>query len=56
MKEEMYPHLLNEVYRLINEDIDLSHIKTGKYANNWREKNKKKTDLILRIARILAKC
>lgn len=56
MKDDAFPHLLNEVDRLINGDIDLSHIKTDRYADSWRDKNKRKADIVLRIARILVKC
>lgn len=57
MKDGAFPHLLNEVDRLINGDVVLSHIKAGRYAENWgRDKNRRKTDMILRIARILVKC
>ena len=56
MKSEILPHLLYEAERLLQGDVVLSHIKTGRYADSWRDKNKRKTDMVLRIARILVKC
>lgn len=67
MREEAYTHLLGEVDRLINGEIELpkpsgKHVKScgwdtnGRYADSWRDKNKQKTDMVLRIARILVKC
>jgi hypothetical protein len=56
MKEDIFPHLLNETERLIKENVELSHIKTNRYADSWRDKNVKKLDAALRIARILVKC
>ena len=67
MKDDALPHLLNEADRLINSDVALpnpfsGHVKdcgnetNGRYAENWRNKNKRKTDMILRIARIIVKC
>jgi len=54
MKDAVLPHLLNEVDRLINGDV-LCNL-TCNYANSYRDKSKRKTDVILRIARLLAKC
>jgi hypothetical protein len=67
MREETYPHLLGEADRLVHGDIDLPKASgghgrdfggntNGRYSDNWREKNKHKTDMVLRIARILVKC
>jgi hypothetical protein len=67
MKSDAYPHLLCEAERLLNDDIILpnprsGHVDTcghetnGRYAENWRDKSKRKTDMLLRIARILVKC
>jgi hypothetical protein len=56
MKDSVLPHLFNEADRLIYGDVDLSHIRTSRYADSWRDKNKCKNDIILRIARILVKC
>ena len=56
MIKDVLPHLLGEIERLINGDVDLSHIKSGRYADSWRDKTKRKADMILRIARILVKC
>lgn len=54
MKNNIFPHLLNEVDRLINGDIVCSL--NCRYADSYRDKNKRKVDIILRIARILIKC
>jgi hypothetical protein len=67
MMEDAYPHLLNEAERLINEDVVLpsprsghvvtcGHETNGRYAESWRDKRKRITDMVLRIARILVKC
>ena len=67
MKEDALPHLLNEAERLIVGDVflpnpssghvkDCGHDTNGRYAESWRDNNKHKTDMVLRIARILAKC
>jgi len=67
MKNDAYPHLLNEAERLINGDVSLpkpssGHVKdsghdtNGRYADSWRDKSKRITDMVLRIARILARC
>jgi hypothetical protein len=67
MKEDVYAHLLSEAERLMNSDVSLpkpssGHVKdcghdtNGRYADSWRDKNKRMTDMVLRIARILAKC
>ena len=47
-------HLLNEVNRLINGEVVCSI--NCRYAGSYRDKNKRKIDLVLRIARILVKC
>jgi len=49
------PHLLNETERIINDEVVLDNHKT-RYAEDWRNKDKRKTDAVLRIARLLAKC
>jgi len=54
MKNGILPHLLNEVDRLINGDVICSL--NCRYADSYRDKNKRKVDIILRIARILVKC
>ena len=54
MKNEILPHLLNETGRLINGEVVCEL--NCRYAENYRDKNKRKTDIILRIARILVKC
>lgn len=56
MKDEAVPHLLSETYRLINEDVAIPASYNLRYANSWRDKNNRKTDLVLRLARILVKC
>jgi hypothetical protein len=55
MKNDVLPHLLGEVDRLMNEDLVLTN-HNCRYAENWRDKSKRKTDVILRITRVLAKC
>ena len=66
IKDSVLPHLLNECDRLIYDDVVLpnspsghgttcSHTVNGRYAENWRDISKRKTDMILRIARILVK-
>ena len=67
MKDDIYPFLLSEAGRLITGDVVLpkpasGHVKNcgletnGRYADSWRDINKRKTDMVLRIARILVKC
>jgi hypothetical protein len=67
MKDDAHPHLLYEAERLINDDFVLpnprsghvvtcGHVTNGRYAENWKDKNKRKTDMLIRIARILVKC
>lgn len=56
MKEDVLPHLLNEVYRLINEDVIIPASYNLRYAESWRDRKKRKTDIILRIARIISRC
>lgn len=54
MKDDILPHLLSEVDRLIKGDIVCGT--NCRYSDSSRDKDKRKTDLILRIARILVKC
>jgi len=59
VKENALPHLLNEVERLMTvQDITMTApmLHHARYAEDWRDKNKRKTDIILRIAKLLAKC
>jgi hypothetical protein len=67
LKDNVIPHLLKEADRLIHGDVRFptppsghgttcSHHVYGKYAESWRDQEKRKTDMVLRIARILAKC
>jgi len=58
MKNDIFQHLMNEVNRIIIGDVTLppAHPITGHYSDNWRDKNKRKTDMVLRITRILVKC
>ena len=55
MNDDVLPHLLHELDRLMNGDVDLSHIKTGRYAESWRDRDRRKLDMVLRIARIVIK-
>ena len=54
MKSDILPHLLNEVDRLIKGDVVCEL--NCRYADSYRDKNKRKTDIILRISRILVIC
>jgi len=54
MRNHALPHLINEVGRIIDENVELP-IST-RYSDNWRDKNKQKTDAILRISRLIVKC
>jgi len=54
MKNDVLPHLLYEVERLINNDVVCGI--NCRYAESYRDKNKRNIDMILRIARILVKC
>ena len=54
MKDDVLPHLLNEVDRLIKSDAVCNL--NSRYADSYRDKNKRNTDSILRIARTLVKC
>ena len=58
MKDDILPHLLSETDRLMNGDVVMTAPSQHyvRYAESWRDKSKQKTDMILRIARILAKC
>jgi len=56
MKDEAFPHLLNETYRLINDDVAIPVSYKIRYAESCRNKNKRKNDIILRILRLLVKC
>ncbi|MCL2707865.1 MAG: hypothetical protein FWF03_01985 [Defluviitaleaceae bacterium] len=54
--ERVIPHLLSETERLLNGGVYISHIKEGRYSDSWRDKEKRKADMALRIARLLVKC
>ena len=54
MKDDILPHLFNEINRIIHEDITCNL--NCRYADNYRDKNKRKSDIILRITRTLVKC
>lgn len=60
MRDDILPHLINEVNRLMYQEVTLPAPEPAKagtrYAESWRDKNARKTDLILRITRTLAKC
>lgn len=58
MKDGVYDHLISEMERLMKSEISLppAHPITGHYAENWRDKNARKSDMLLRILRILVKC
>lgn len=54
IRSDILSHLMNEVCRIIDGDFELPG--TSRYSENWRDKNKRKTDTILRIARLIVKC
>jgi len=58
MNSQIISHLYSEINRLIHEDVVLppAHPISGHYSENWSSKNARKGDMILRIARLLAKC
>jgi len=56
MKNDVLPHLLKETWRLINDDVFIPDSYNVRYAESWRDKNNRKSDLILRILRVLVKC
>lgn len=64
---EAYLCLCDETARLIRGDVKLfkspaghtypcAHISFGRYADSWRDVDARKTDMVLRIARLLVKC
>lgn len=58
VKGEIVNHLLTEAARLLDADVKLppSHPISGHYSESWRDKNSRKIDMLIRIARILIKC
>jgi len=58
MAGEAAPHLIREAERLMRGEAPLPPAPpmTGHYAENWRGKEARAADMVLRIARILAKC
>jgi hypothetical protein len=56
----MFPvfHLYGEINRLVGEEVILppAHLISGHYSESWKGKGERKTDLLLRMARILVKC
>lgn len=58
MERDALPHLYNEINRLILNEVTLPSAPPviGHYSESWRDKNARKIDIILRIARIIAKC
>jgi len=55
MEKDVLPHLLFEIDRLINGEVVLDN-HNCRYADSWRDPNSRKTDVVLRGARVLAKC
>ena len=51
-------HLLNEIHRLMEQDVKLPSAAPifGHYCETWSKKNMRRNDLILRILRLLIKC
>lgn len=56
MHDDILPHLLNEINRIICEDVILTPAGNVRYSESWRDKGNLKTDVILRIARIIVRC
>lgn len=56
MKDDVLPHLLHETYRLINDDVIIPASYNIRYAESWRDKKNRKSDVILRLLRVLVKC
>ena len=59
VRENALPHLLNEVERLMTSKEEITMTAPAlhhmRYAESWRDKTNRKTDIILRIARIITK-
>jgi hypothetical protein len=55
--ETAMSHLINELERFISNEIELppSPPIMGHYAESWRNKTSRKTDMVLKIARVIAK-
>lgn len=56
MKDDALPHLLNETDRLINKDVTIPASYNERYAESWHDKSYRKTDIMLRIIRVIVKC
>jgi len=56
MKDGILLHLINEVGRLMTEEISISPSYNVRYCESWRDKSACKKDMILRILRVLVKC
>lgn len=58
MSKGISDHLLNEIHRLMYNDVTLPNPIPvfGHYSETWTKKNLRRNDLILRILRILIKC
>lgn len=56
MNDDVRPHLLHETYRLLNDDVIIPTSYNIRYAESWRDKNNRKSDIILRLLRVLVKC
>ena len=56
MHDDILPHLLNEINRIICDDVILSPAGNVRYTESWRDKSNLKMDMILRIARIIVRC
>jgi hypothetical protein len=56
MHDDILPHLLNEINRIIRDDVILAPAGNVRYSESWRDKTNLKTDVILRIARIIVRC
>ena len=67
MADNALPHLFYEVDRWIHGEVVMpnppsghvnacGHVVNGRYSESWRDKSNRKTDMVLRITRLLVKC
>lgn len=56
MEGDAFSHLLHETYRLIDDEVIIPKSYNIRYSESWRDKNKRKNDIVLRLLRVLIKC
>ncbi|MEN6314446.1 MAG: hypothetical protein ABFD25_09390 [Clostridiaceae bacterium] len=58
MNQSISGHLLNEIKRLMTDDVKLppAHPISGHYSEKWANGSARKNDMILRMSRVLVKC